>query len=121
MTETTIIKLSMPPAPVRKARPSGCDAVFKKYGQEIKVKDYVQAGRDGTEITTIVERKGGLNQLKAYGANSDTSDITLDMSLTMGQAMQQVKVARIVRDNITKRMANMKKEEKKEEKKGGEK
>lgn len=81
------------------ARPSGCGAIWVKYGKEVSVKDYVQAGREGTEIKSVMEQKGGLMNLKGFGAKSDTSDTVIDMSiLNPVQAGKVIKVAGIIRD-----------------------
>lgn len=104
-----------------KPRPSGHGAKWTKYGQEISVKDYVQAGRDGTEMSVIVERKGGLKNLNAFGTQDDQSDTVIDMSINLEQATRQLKVANIVKQNIAARKAAAEKaaaEKKQEQPKG---
>lgn len=105
-----------------KARPSGNGAEFTKYGKKIKIHDFIQEGRDGTEITDVIERAGGLDKLKAAKDNSDTSDIVVDMSLNIHQAQKQMKVARLVENKIKAEKAAKDAEEKakkeQEQKKG---
>lgn len=91
---------------IRVPRPSGAGAVWIKFGKEVKVKDFVQAGREGTEIKSVMEQKGGLMNLKGFGAKSNTSENVIDMSiLNPAQMGQIVKVAGIVREKIRKEKA----------------
>ncbi len=97
------------------ARPSGCGAVWVKYGKEVSVKDYVQAGREGTEIKSVMEQKGGLMNLKGFGNKSDTSDNVIDMSiLNPMQAGKILKTAGIIREKNAKAKAEAEAKEKAE-------
>lgn len=91
---------------IRVPRPSGAGAVWIKFGKEVKVKDFIQAGREGTEIKSVMEQKGGLMNLKGFGAKSDTSKNVIDMSiLNPAQMGQIIKVANITREKIRKEKA----------------
>lgn len=91
------------PTEVKKVpgRPSGHGAKWVKFGKEVSVKDFVQAGREGTEIKSVMEQKGGLLNMKGFGVKSDTSDNVIDMSiLNPAQMGRIVKVAGIAREKI---------------------
>lgn len=85
-------------------RPSGFGATFIKYGREIDIHDFIQEGRDGTEIQQIIERSGGIDKLKAAGITSDTSGETVDMSINLHQAQKIMKVARIAEQELQKKL-----------------
>lgn len=73
---------------------------FCKYGKEIRIHDYVQAGKDGTEASQVIASAGGIEQLKAYNANIPTSDIEFDLNMDPYIANQIVKIGKIAQEKL---------------------
>lgn len=75
-------------------------ATFKKYGKEINIHDYIQAGKEGTIAKEIIEKAGGLKNLKGANETLPTSDICIDMNLDAYTANQIVKCGKIANEKI---------------------
>lgn len=66
---------------------------FTKFGQEIKIHDFIQAGRENTETTKLVESAGGLGQLKEKLKNIPSAETTIDLNMDPIHANHLLKAA----------------------------
>lgn len=102
------------------------NATFKKFGKEQSIRDYVQAGKDGTEIKELIQKAGGLEQLKRFNKDLPTADIEIDLNMNPIVANKIIKagqVAKIKLDQmaaIKAEMENQPKTEPEPNNKGGE-
>lgn len=109
----------------RHAKGYDCEkATFVKYGKEISIRDYVQAGKDGTEIKEIIQKAGGLEQIKRFNKELPTSEIEIDLNMNPILANKILKAGQVAKAQIDYQKtlkAELEKETKKpEENKGGE-
>lgn len=77
---------------------------FNKYGKEINIHDYIQAGKEGTIAKEIIEKAGGLANLKGANEKLPTSDIVIDMNMDPYTANQIIKCGKIAEAKIQKEM-----------------
>lgn len=79
---------------------------FKKYGKEIEINDYVQAGKEGTIAKEIVNKAGGITSImneKAMEAMKECNpDIVIDMNMDPYTANQMLKCGKIAMEKIQK-------------------
>lgn len=80
------------------ARPSG-DKTFRKYGEDIDIQDYINAGLEQTSIMKHIEDAGGLQNLKAAGATS-IDDEVIDRGMDFVQMNRLTKIANIAMKKI---------------------
>lgn len=85
---------------------------FTKYGKEILIKDYVEAGRDGTEAKELIAKAGGIDIMRQQLKNIPESDIEIDMNIDPFQAKQLWKMGQIAEKKIKEKMAIQKEMEK---------
>lgn len=81
-------------------------ATFNKYGKDINIHDYIQAGKEGTIAKEIIEKAGGLANLKGANEELPTSDIVIDMNMDPYTANQILKCGKIAEAKIKKEMEN---------------
>lgn len=87
------------------------EAVYKKYGKEISVHDFVQGGREGTIAKDIIQKAGGLMQLEGANKKLPTSDIVIDMNMDPYKAQRILKMGKIAQEHLNKVMAEKAKEQ----------
>lgn len=75
---------------------------FTKYGKEINIHDFIQAGKEGTIAKEIIEKAGGIMNLKGANETLPTSDVVIDMNLDPYTANQIVKSGKIAQAKIDK-------------------
>lgn len=84
---------------------SCANAVYHKYGKDVSVHDYIQAGGDGTIAADIIKKAGGIRNLKGANENLPTSDICIDLNLDPYTANKIVKAGKIAQEKINRDMA----------------
>lgn len=78
------------------------NAEFKKYGKQIKIHDFIQEGKDGTEASELVKNAGGLKQLKGALEKIPSSDFVIDMNMDIIQANRILKAGQVAQKEIEK-------------------
>ncbi|WGL30974.1 hypothetical protein [Dipodfec virus UOA04_Rod_615] len=78
---------------------------FTKYGKEILIKDYIQAGKEGTIASEIIAKAGGIANLKGANEELPTSDVVIDMNMDPYTANQIIKCGKIANEKLQKEMA----------------
>lgn len=76
------------------------NAEFEKYGKKIKIHDFIQEGKDGTEASELVKNAGGLKQLKGALEKIPSSDFVIDMNMDIIQANRILKAGQIAQKEI---------------------
>lgn len=76
------------------------NAEFKKYGKQIKIHDFIQEGKDGTEASELVKNAGGLKQLKGALEKIPSSDFVVDMNMDIIQANRILKAGQVAQKEI---------------------
>lgn len=108
----------------RHAKGYDCEhETFCKFGKEIEIHDYVQAGKAGTEIKEIIQQAGGLEQLKRFNKELPTTDIEIDLNMNPIMANKIIKAgnaAKMRLDRLEAERQALEKEQNKKEDKGGE-
>lgn len=91
------------------------NATFKKYGKEINIHDFIQAGKEGTIASEIIKTAGGIQNLKGANEKLPTADITIDMNMDPYIANQIIKAGKIAKEKIQAEIKTKKEIKKKEE------
>lgn len=76
------------------ARPSG-DKTFVKFGKEVDIQDFINAGAENCQIMKHIENAGGLENLRAAGIK-DVDDTVIDRGMdfiTLNRINKIVKIA----------------------------
>lgn len=108
-----------PKEPLRKGYDTE-NAVYKKYGKEISVHDWIQGGKEGTIAKDIIKQAGGIMNLKGAQETIPDATETIDLNMDPLIAKKIVDAGKIARDNLLKAQekAKLQKQQKKEETKG---
>lgn len=108
-----------------KHKPYDCEnCTYKKYGNEIKIKDFVNAGRENTEAKKIIGKTVSMEELKRLCKDIPEQKEIVNMNIDPYMANRLMKTAQISHEKIMKmkaeaeKQAEMKKE-KEEQPKGG--
>lgn len=102
------------------------NATFEKYGKKIKIHDFIQEGKDGTEASELVKNAGGLKQLKGALENLPSSEITIDLNMDIIQANKILKAGQVAQKELDRQakieaeLAKINEEANKQQKKEGE-
>ena len=101
------------------ARPSG-DKTFRKFGEDVDIQDFINAGIEQTSIMKHIEDAGGLQNLKAAGATS-IDDEVIDRGMDFVTMNRIAKIGNIAMKKIEeKRIAEEKAKQEQEQKDKGE-
>ncbi len=95
------------------------NCTYKKYGNEIKITDYVNAGRDRTETKKIIGKTVSIEELKRMCKEIPQQKEIVNMNLDPYMANKIMKTSKIAYDKIMefkKKQEEMK--QKQEETKG---
>ena len=87
------------------------NAVYKRHGQEIKVTDYVNAGREGTEAKKIIGKTIHMDDLKQRCKDIPEAKEIVNMNLNPYMAARINKTAKIAEANIKAKLEMAKKEQ----------
>ena len=86
-----------------KHKPYDCaNCTYKKYGNEIKIADYVNAGRDGTEAKKIIGKTVSIDDLKRMCKEIPEQKEILNMNLDPYMANKIMKTSKIAHEKIMK-------------------
>lgn len=79
---------------------------FIKYGKEIKIHDFIQAGKEGTIAKEIIEKAGGISAIKSQiqMQEIDASETVIDMSMDPYTANQILKAGKIAKEKVMKEL-----------------
>lgn len=91
---------------------------YHKYGKDIKIKDFVNAGRDGTETKNIIGKTVSMDELKRICKEIPTQSETINLNLNPYMANKIMKTAKIEYDKIIKLKEEAEAEAKKTNSKG---
>ena len=109
-------------------KPLKCaNATFNKYGKEISVHDYIQAGKDGTIAKEIVKKAGGFDVIKAQIEKFKCEDakISIDLNTDLYEVNRKLKLGKIAEKKfqeqmeIQKKLESIKQAKEKNETEGG--
>lgn len=109
-------------------KPLKCSqAVFNKYGKEISIHDYIQAGKDGTIAKEIIQKAGGFDVIKGQMEKFKCEDakITIDLNTDLFEVNRKLKMGKIAEKKfkekmeIQKKLDSIKQKQEKNETKGG--
>lgn len=94
--------------PVRRGLKTA-DATFKKYGSEVMIRNFINEGRDGTEITKIMDKIGG-NVAELPNANKEIPEISnkIDLRTDFMQIVRESKVRKVLENKVKKIEENVK-------------
>lgn len=91
-----------------KHTPYDCaNCVYHKYGQDIKIQDYVNAGRENTEAKKIIGKTVSIEELKRMCKEIPEQKEILNMNLDPYMANKLMKTAQIAHKNIMDKKADM--------------
>lgn len=76
------------------------NATFVKYGKEIKIHDFIQEGKEGTEANELVKNAGGLKQLKGALEKIPSSDTVIDLNMDIIQANKILKAGQVAQKKL---------------------
>ncbi len=77
---------------------------FRKYGKDINIHDFIQAGKEGTIAKEIIEKAGGISVIKNQMKEVDASETVIDMNLDPFTANQILKCGKIAKEKIEKEL-----------------
>ena len=80
------------------------NATFIKFGKEIKIHDFIQAGKEGTIAKEIIEKAGGISAIKNQMQEIDASETIIDMNMDPYTANQILKAGKIANEKIQKEL-----------------
>lgn len=84
-----------------KHKPYDCaNCTYKKYGQEIKIRDFVNEGREGTEAKKIIGKTVSMDELKRMCKEIPEQKAVLDMNINPYMANKLMKTSKIAYDKI---------------------
>lgn len=75
---------------------------YKKYGQTIKITDFVNAGRDGTEAKNTIGKTVSIEELKKICKEIPEQKEIIDMNIDPYMANKLMKTSKIAYDKIMK-------------------
>lgn len=78
------------------------NATFKKYGKDINIHDFIQAGKEGTIAKEIIEKAGGITNLRGANEKLPTADTVIDMNMDAFTANQIIKAGKVAQEKINK-------------------
>lgn len=81
------------------------EETFIKFGKEIKIHDFVQAGRDGTEISELIKTAGGLQQLKGAMEKIPSAEFVIDLNMDVITANRMLKAAQTAKVELERQAA----------------
>lgn len=88
------------------------NATFTKYGKEIKIHDFIQEGKDGTEASQIVKNMGGVKQLEHALEKIPNADFCVDLNIDAHTASKMIKTANVIKKELDRKAAIQKELEK---------
>lgn len=74
--------------------------VYKKYGKEYRIDDYVNEAREGTSAKEIIAKAGGLQNIPNINANIKDTGIVIDMNEDIFTINQKIKLGQIAQRKL---------------------
>ncbi len=93
-------------------KPLKCaNATFNKYGREISIHNYIQAGKDGTIAKEIVQKAGGFDVIKEQMEKFKCEDakISIDLNTDLYEVNRKLKIGKIAEKKFQEIMETQKK------------
>lgn len=78
------------------------NCTYKKYGNEIKITDFVNAGREGTETKKIIGKTVSIEELKKMCKEIPEQKETVNMNIDPYMANKLIKTSKIAYEKIMK-------------------
>lgn len=109
-------------------KPLDCEnATFNKYGKEISIHDYIQAGKDGTIAKEIIKKVGGFDVIKEQMEKFKCEDakMSIDLNTDLYEVNRKLKMAKIAEkkfndaQELQKKLESIKQTKEKNETKEG--
>ena len=74
--------------------------VYKKYGKEYRIDDYVNEAREGTSAKEIIAKAGGIHMLPNINEKFKDTGVVIDMNEDIFTINQKIKLGQIAKRKL---------------------